>query len=488
MLEFSGDQRQRLSIAWAFAILAALLTGFLQQEILKYGMLLTPDGWGYWQGSVSLLRGRGYRYFFGPSITYWPPLYPLYLAAWESVFGVSGRTLVLANLALGCAAALNWTLLFSLPTFQSPALDGRKLPGAILYSLLVAVFLATTIAAHFTQVLAHNLVYTLLPLFFLVTFLLGGTGRTARQFLALAGVDGLLVALLLLTHNSSVAFLPGLVLLVFLCRSQTRLVRALAAVVASAPPFALWLLVRWYLGQLGSHNLSFGASRYPFVDYLGQLASELADLLAPPGLGVGWLFLIALCVIMGLGLARTRGERDPICAAGNTCLILAAVATVCLLGIFNLTWIYDPLSDRFLLFLPLTLFPAAVYRYWYTESRGREKTPPPPGAGSFGTLKDAGIKILLAGVVAVAVCRCLSWVALLEPFHEGPKLSRLNQKSLVDFAYNRLTIDPGFIDRPPVQRGDSVLVSPPLYPWIRIRITDPNAPEDSWKGRWEPQQ
>ena len=55
--------------AWAGAFLTVFL-GFL----LGYNNTeLSPDGWAYWEGSVSLLTGHGYRYFGGTPIIHWPP-------------------------------------------------------------------------------------------------------------------------------------------------------------------------------------------------------------------------------------------------------------------------------------------------------------------------------------------------------------------------------------------------------------------------------
>src|SRR5690348_15902005 len=75
------------------------------------GAYMTPDGWAYWQGAVSIAEGKGYTYFSGHPIISWPPLYSLYLAAWTLPLGSSGITLPAANGALVVIQAGLWVRL-----------------------------------------------------------------------------------------------------------------------------------------------------------------------------------------------------------------------------------------------------------------------------------------------------------------------------------------------------------------------------------------
>jgi hypothetical protein len=72
------------------------------------GIALTPDGWAYWQGAVSIAEGRGYRLFSGGAITSWPALYSLYLSQWTLVMGPTGRGLIVASAVLVGAQAWLW--------------------------------------------------------------------------------------------------------------------------------------------------------------------------------------------------------------------------------------------------------------------------------------------------------------------------------------------------------------------------------------------
>ena len=75
------------------ALITGLAAALLQLAILREGLWFTPDSWAYWQGSVSLMNGEGYSYFYGTGIRDWPPLFSVYLLCWQWVFGVSGATL-----------------------------------------------------------------------------------------------------------------------------------------------------------------------------------------------------------------------------------------------------------------------------------------------------------------------------------------------------------------------------------------------------------
>src|SRR5262249_26065723 len=146
----------------------------------------------------------------------WPPLYPVYLAAWQAVFGISGGTLIAANVALAGAAAFGWTFIFVQPMRER---TGSAWLG-FLCAAAVVVFVVNTVAANYRQVLAHNLVHALLPFLYYLAFRAQATRAGAGRFLTLAGAAAGLMSLLLLTHNSCVALLPGLVACFALCRAQ----------------------------------------------------------------------------------------------------------------------------------------------------------------------------------------------------------------------------------------------------------------------------
>ena len=93
---------------WGDCFVAAVIALSALALLNCRGIDLTPDGWAYWQGAVSLVEGKGYRYFSGNPIVAWPPLYSLYLAAWILVTGPTGLGLVIGNAFLISIQAWLW--------------------------------------------------------------------------------------------------------------------------------------------------------------------------------------------------------------------------------------------------------------------------------------------------------------------------------------------------------------------------------------------
>ncbi len=87
------------------ALVSALIAGVLSWTFNYHGVFMGPDSWAYWEGSVSLLEGFGYRHFWGRPLTEWPPFYSSYLALVQKFFGISGFSLVLSLIFLAAGSA-----------------------------------------------------------------------------------------------------------------------------------------------------------------------------------------------------------------------------------------------------------------------------------------------------------------------------------------------------------------------------------------------
>lgn len=81
-----------LRFAVTNATCCAGLAMLIATAMLSIGITLGPDGWAYWEGSVSIIRGSGYSYFGGQTIVAFPPLFSMALSLAQSAFGVSGAT------------------------------------------------------------------------------------------------------------------------------------------------------------------------------------------------------------------------------------------------------------------------------------------------------------------------------------------------------------------------------------------------------------
>ena len=306
------------------------------------GIDLTPDGWAYWQGAVSLAEGTGYRYFSGNPIVAWPPLYSLYLAAWILMTGPTGLGLVMANAVLISIQA--WLWCYVLLTIWSDAGAEAELPSRLVVAVYIGLFTA------FTQqgVLADVLKYTLTSLLLLATWKIRRADPliSRRQWTALAVVTG---SLALLTHNNSVAFVGASAVLLGTSRVSRR--RRDAAIVATVP-LLVWAIVRRLLDQAGSHELGVGVGHYAPTIYLLQLVHASGSLLAPDQYGLPFLATGAGLVLTTVTLRWEDGNQALRFAAQ-----FAGVSTALTYALFNFVWVSDPIGERFLLFLPIIMVP-----------------------------------------------------------------------------------------------------------------------------------
>jgi hypothetical protein len=299
------------------------------------GTAITEDGWAYWQGAVNLAERGEYSYFSGDPILAWPPLYSLYLAGWTWLFGPSAATIVLANGMLIVAQAWAWTgLVLYL------ANEGGQRP-ARLNSVLCALFAGLFLALNQRWVLAHNLLYLLLPALILLTWRVArSSGQPSWTVLFGLAVVG---TAMLLTHNSAVVFLvASAIAAVGLQRPSVRAsMSTIGAVLAG--PLAVWWAVRQALGQVGSHAL--GAARDTPLAYLKQAFLGVGDLV---GTSLSGPYLAA-CMI-GIGLYVLAWRREP---ARLLVVTFALVPVAALVALFSLTWVNDDIAGRFLLSAPL---------------------------------------------------------------------------------------------------------------------------------------
>lgn len=322
-------------------VVATLVAAALFVLLHWQGIALSGDGWALWQASVSLVDGHGYRTLSGEPIVSWPPLYSAYLALWNIPFGPTGAGLVAANGVLIVAQAWLWSRL----TGRLIAESGPTLPPKV--ALVVGVFIGTFIAINQTVVLAHNLVYLLLPIYLQILWSFTREQRPMQDAATLAAVG----TLLMLSHNSCIAFLAAAAVVMTIGPvSSSRARRFMLSTMAIAVPIILWAAVRHLLGQSGSHPLGWDVGEFGIGDYILQLLSGPGNLLVSGRYHAGLAGWIALCFVAGL-LAQRRHAL-----ALRFALIFVGAAGAMLLVLFNVTWIYDELSSpRLVLFAPLLL-------------------------------------------------------------------------------------------------------------------------------------
>jgi hypothetical protein len=233
-------------------ILALALIAFvLVTSSLRRVMPTSSDGWYFWQGSVSILEGLGYRTFDGAPIRSWPPLYSLYLAGVQAVLGVSGWSLSLSTALVTGFAVLVWGGLIRWYAVRR---------GDTSRFALALAWVTVLLALNARDLRAENLVRVLLPVLVFAT-LRGGTAASSREHLSSACIAALAMSALLATRNVTIAFVPGVAAGFALWQGGRPALRALAISIATLIPLGAWIVIRGVLGQESSHELGLGAGR-----------------------------------------------------------------------------------------------------------------------------------------------------------------------------------------------------------------------------------
>lgn len=417
--------RKRVA-AWS-AALAALAFAAVALT-LRRGILVGWDEWLYWQASVSLLAGDGYRELCGRALTRWPPLYPLFLAGVQGLLGVSGRSAVLATALATGGAVCTWGWLLGWFARMRDRTQADFALGLGFVALVLVLFAF--------ELRSETLAYVLLPLP-LGFVLRARASESATRTLAEAAFAGLALALCLLVRNAAAALCAGAAAVLLLQPGLRRRVRAAAVALMTVVAVSPWLAVRFWLGQVGSHTMGLGVGRRPMAEYLWQLVSGI-------DLNTNLQFL-GLPLLVVLAVALVRGDRS--CAAdrsrglGAVVLVFVGVSLAALFAIFNSVRVSDPLTKRHTLFVTLIVGGLGL-QHVRQLARGR------------------WLALLLVLVFAQPGLRAArhAWRG------RGPETPAYTAKALREFLPVAATIRAGHVGEPPEPQGEWVLVSPPVPP------------------------
>lgn len=320
--------------------LIAPLVALLCYALLHWsGIGLDPDSWAAWQAAISMLDGKGYSYFSGNPIHSWPPLYALYLAAWIAVLGPTALTLMIANAALVVLQGVLWMHFARTITVES----GR--PVSTGSATVLSVYVGMFVALNEQSVFAHNLVYTILPVFLILVWrIVSAQSWRPTRMLGLLS----LATVLMLTHISSLAFLAAAAAVIAVAK-RLSIAALIAGAVLVVVPTAIWLTVQAALDQGGSHHVGLGAGRFGPLFYAVQLLDGPGSLLVPAKFGAQF---VAMSLVWLAALAVARHPRTGGLRFG---IAFVAFALLALYAIYNLSWIFSTLSGRLVLFVPLIL-------------------------------------------------------------------------------------------------------------------------------------
>ncbi len=395
--------------------------------ILRHGVGGSPDSWSYWEGSVSLIEKHSYSYLSGSPIIFWPPLFSLFLALFQSGLSQTGHTLALAMSVCSGLTAFAWGL-YVLKFF--PGEDGSRNSLACGASLL---FVLCFVPLCCLSLLSNSLVLFFVGLLF---YRLARLDEGEAFWRGYGGpmVLGLILCGCMLAHNSSLVFVAATALaVVYVAGSSVRRGMAGAGIVCliSIGP---WLFVRHWLGQAGSHGITGGA--YSVAETFWQLLYGVGVLLASTSSTLIQALIGAAILSAGAAVV-VRRPRSGIEARRRLCSGSAILALAGFFLLFNLTAVGDKIGGRFVWFFPLAIVPPLM-------SCVSKKLP----------LLMA--LILVSAGVSGARIYTRSWHAIVPPLDSQAK------RETARFIHNEYFLTS---ETNPVVPAGKVRVIPPVFPW-----------------------
>jgi hypothetical protein len=416
--------------------LAGCIGAAFSAGLLRKGVVLGPDSWAYWEGSVSLLERGEYAYFGGEPVTNYPPLFSGALALFQLGLGVSVRTLAGAMALFVATGSFAWMSLFAsltLPGRTTPALPPGKSGTA--HDLLALWYVPATLAVHGQMLLSESLWLVLLPVLLLLLLAPAAPSSPVREAVRLAGA-WLVLSGLLLCRNVTVALLPAIFLMGLRRDANGPLGRRLA--MASA--VSVGALVPWYLVRRSYQQLANFSPSMPqgVLERLEEMLAQLAYSFGPARLHIGAVLLLAVSVLLLWELVASRPRPTGIRAAP------AALALFTLVGLAGLAALLSvvahaarPFEARFVVFAVLSSTLAVI---------------------AAARLSRDGLR--RRALTATAVL--LTLVAL---YRVGVKYRLAGQEQPV--VPLNVTISSFYSSGPPRPQGSLLVVAPPTYPWLR---------------------
>jgi hypothetical protein len=415
--------------------LAGFIGATFSAGLLRKGVVLGPDSWAYWEGSVSLLERGDYTYFGGEPVTNFPPLFSGGLALFQAGLGVSVRTLAVALALFVATGSFAWMSIFAsvtLPGGTTPDLPPGKSGTA--HDLLALWYVPATLAVYGQVLLSESLWLVLLAVLLLLLLAPAAPSSPVGEAVRLAGA-WLVLSGLLLCRNVTVAVLPAIFLMVFRRKANGPFRRRLAmASAVSVGALAPWYFVRRSYGQLANHP--------PFMPHgvlerLEEMLAQLAYAFGPARLRIGAVLLLAVSVLLLWELVASRPRPTGIRAPPAALVEFTLVGLAGLAGLLSVTHVGKPLEGRFVVFAVLSSTLAVI---------------------AAARLSRDGLR--RRALTATAVL--LTLVAL---YRVGVKYRLAGREQPV--VPLNVTISSFYWSGPPRPQGSLLVVAPPTYPWLR---------------------
>ena len=406
------------------SIISAVLTLILSILMLKNGIGISPDGWAYWQGSVSLLELGQYSYINGEPIVIFSPTFSIYLAGIQAIFGISGFSLGVAIVLLAILTSFLWTLLFT-------SLCNSKANGMTL-QLLIMIYVSAFIVSNYTALYAETLFLPFLGLFLFLLFRLFQT----LQAISFKNIMTIIIVLsiVFLSKNSSLALVPGIALVIFLQYYKKGWRKSiLYTFLLVGIPLMIWFVqVKSITGK--DLPMVFFNGRYSPFEFFGQMIQSIYQQIGPISFNIGLYFTIALIVMFIITLSRNLKKVKSVQQVNILQLLVISLTGA--IGIFilvNLVWIAETLSGRYLWVVVLIIVGALLA--WITW------------------LPKTTIRKILLYLLIITVL-----------FRVGRTVNGIAQR-WDDLWYPNIklnhTISPDYIAGPPIEKDEKTIIIPP---------------------------
>lgn len=328
-----------------------LLFYFLIQ--LVWSQKLTPDSFAYIDGAKNLLSYGKYSYDAnGQPITFFPPLYSIFIASAMWIFGMNAFAIVVLN-----------SLLFILAFYLINHFRGREIK-----STYVAVFFNFLVLYTLFRLMNSVLSESLFIVIFLFWLLLQNDKFQINQLSKLTIIFILEIALIS-TRYTGILFLfawylSEIITIVLIDKKISGLFEK-KTIRKFISPLAASLYFIWIRSNLGEtnkrHEVYLGSGKYTFFEYLKQIVSDFGNFFTGEAVGYqlemrGLLIYLSISLVtLFLSLIRVKINKK------IGIFIFSSLAIH--LFTFSNVWIEDALSGRFLIWLYVTLFLFAEFNW-----------------------------------------------------------------------------------------------------------------------------
>lgn len=428
-----------------FALFAAVIAGIFSAKILSHGVDMSPDGWVYWQGAVSILSGNGYSCFGGHPITVFPPFFSLYLAVIQQVVGVDGFGLTAAVVLLAIATTFVWTYLYIL-------ISNHK-REALWIKILLTIFIATFIPYTYGCLLSETLSLMLLGLLLVIytsyiinhSIMTSNTSITINKTVVMLIMSIATLSALLLTRNAMIAFLPGIAIISYRSfQTEHKSKPLLFTILSVSIPCLIWISFLFILGQHHAHPISYAGGRFSPVAYIGQLIAGIADSVLSAKFGLlKWPLVLVTLYEFTAYTIKSNMSTNPVEKVIMIPAIVGSTGIIGLYVLFNITWIADTFNGRFIWFVPLIIMGTLAAKLSWSQHN-----------------KQVWHITAILGIITVTSVFHTCSIAFYYPTNDLSTRVAFNQY-----------IKPDYPEGPALAMGAKILIAPPQFPWHRF--TDP---------------